>query len=328
MIITRTPFRMSFFGGGTDLQNFFLEYGGAVISTTFDKYCYVTVRNLPRFFDYSSEISYSKLERVTEVEDIQHPAVRNAMKMMDIHHLRLTYEADLPARSGLGTSSSFAVGMLNAFHALKGKYADKKKLADEAIYLERVLCKETGGWQDQIAASFGGFNRINFNKDGTYDVYPIIMNSERKQQLDENLVMYFTGFTRFSSEIQKSNMISGENKIKQRLAMLELVDQAENILKDDTVSLDEFGKLLDYTWQLKRQTGSAVTTARIDDIYNRGMAAGALGGKLLGAGGGGFLVFYVQPEKKDMVKKALSDLLYVPFRFENSGTRVIYYSEE
>ena len=154
------------------------------------------------------------------------------------------------------------------------------------------------------------------------------MNSERKQQLDENLVMYFTGFTRFSSEIQKSNMISGENKIKQRLEMLELVDQAEKILNDDTISLDEFGKLLDYTWQLKRQTGSAITTARIDDIYNRGMAAGALGGKLLGAGGGGFLIFYVQPEKKDMVKKAMSDLLYVPFHFENSGTRVIYYSEE
>lgn len=172
MIITRTPFRMSFFGGGTDMQSFFERYGGAVISTTFDKYCYVTVRHLPRFFDYSSEISYSRLERVTAVDDIRHPAVRNAMKMLDMHHIRLTYEADLPARSGLGTSSSFAVGMLNAFHALKGRYADKKKLADEAIYLERVLCQEAGGWQDQIAASFGGFNRINFNKDGTYDVYP------------------------------------------------------------------------------------------------------------------------------------------------------------
>lgn len=173
MIITRTPFRMSFFGGGTDMKDFFQEYGGAVLSTTFDKYCYVNVRHLPRFFDYSTEVAYSKIERVTALEDIQHPAVRNAMKMLDIHEIRLTYEADLPARSGLGTSSSFAVGMLNAFHALKGKYVDKKRLADEAIYLERELCQEKGGWQDQIAASFGGFNRINFSKDG-YDVLPVI----------------------------------------------------------------------------------------------------------------------------------------------------------
>lgn len=178
MIITRTPFRMSFFGGGTDMERFFREYGGAVISTTFDKYCYVTVRHLPRFFDYTTELSYQTTERVSDVDDIKHPAIRNAMKMLDMHEIRLTYEADLPARSGLGTSSSFAVGMLNAFYALKGKYADKKRLADEAIYLERVLCDEAGGWQDQIAASFGGFNRINFNTDGTYDVYPVIIHPD------------------------------------------------------------------------------------------------------------------------------------------------------
>ena len=175
MIITQTPFRMSFFGGGTDMEDFFKENGGTVLSTTFDKYCYVNVRHLPRFFDYSTELSYAKTERVTAVEEIQHPAIREAMKMLDMHEIRLTYEADLPARSGLGTSSSFAVGMLNAFYALKGKYADKKKLADEAIYLERKLCQEAGGWQDQIAASFGGFNRINFNADG-YEVLPVIIN--------------------------------------------------------------------------------------------------------------------------------------------------------
>ena len=184
MIITKTPFRMSFFGGGTDMEDYFNEYGGAVISTTFDKYCYVNVRHLPRFFDYSNEISYSKTERVKTVDEIQHPAVRNAMKMLDMHELRLTYEADLPARSGLGTSSSFAVGMLNAFYALKGKFADKRKLADEAIYLERVLCNESGGWQDQIAASFGGFNRINFSNHG-YEVKPIIISPERKKALNE-----------------------------------------------------------------------------------------------------------------------------------------------
>jgi D-glycero-alpha-D-manno-heptose-7-phosphate kinase len=328
MIITRTPFRMSFFGGGTDIKSFFEKYGGAVISTTFDKYCYVTVRHLPRFFDYSSEISYSRLERVTAVDDICHPAVRNAMKMLDMHHIRLTYEADLPARSGLGTSSSFAVGMLNAFHALKGRYAGKKKLADEAIYLERVLCREAGGWQDQIAASFGGFNRINFNKDGTYDVYPLIMKPKRKKALNDNLVMYFTGFTRFSSDVQKANEKSADEKVKQHLQMLELVDEAERILIDDTTDLDDFGHLLDHTWKLKKQTGSAVSTENIDALYDRGIEAGALGGKLLGAGGGGFLVFYVQPEYKAQLTEAMSDLLYIPFRFENSGTRVIYYEEE
>lgn len=328
MIITRTPFRMSFFGGGTDMKSFFEKYGGAVISTTFDKYCYVTVRHLPHFFEYSSEISYSKLERVTSIDDIQHPAVRNAMKMLDMHHIRLTYEADLPARSGLGTSSSFAVGMLNAFHALKGRYAGKKKLADEAIYLERVLCREVGGWQDQIAASFGGFNRINFNKDGTYDVYPLIMKPKRKKALNDNLVMYFTGFTRFSSDVQKANEKSADEKVKQHLQMLELVDKAERILIDDTTDLDDFGHLLDHTWKLKKQTGSAVSTENIDALYDRGIEAGALGGKLLGAGGGGFLVFYVQPEYKAQLTEAMSDLLYIPFRFENSGTRVIYYEEE
>lgn len=189
MIITQTPFRMSFFGGGTDMESFFRENGGSVLSTTFDKYCYVNVRHLPRFFDYSTELSYSKTERVTSIDDIQHPAIRNAMKMLDMHEIRLTYEADLPARSGLGTSSSFAVGMLNAFYALKGKYADKKKLADEAIYLERNLCQEAGGWQDQIAASFGGFNRINFNADG-YEVLPVIISPERKKQLNQNLMMF------------------------------------------------------------------------------------------------------------------------------------------
>ena len=186
MIITKTPFRMSFFGGGTDMEDYFKENGGAVLSTTFDKYCYVNVRHLPRFFDYSSELTYSKMERVKDTDDIKHPAIREAMKFLDMQEIRLTYEADLPARSGLGTSSSFAVGMLNAFYALKGKYADKKKLANEAIYLERVLCNEAGGWQDQIAASFGGFNRINFNTDGTYDVLPVIISPERKQHLNNN----------------------------------------------------------------------------------------------------------------------------------------------
>ena len=327
MIITKTPFRMSFFGGGTDMESFFKENGGSVLSTTFDKYCYVNVRHLPRFFDYSTELSYSKTERVTNIDDIEHPAIRNAMKMLDMHEIRLTYEADLPARSGLGTSSSFAVGMLNAFYALKGKYASKKQLADEAIYLERVLCNEAGGWQDQIAASFGGFNRIDFNADG-YTVHPVIVSPERKQQLNNNLMMFFTGFTRFSSEIQKANKLDDESKTKQLKQMLTLVDEAESILTDQSKDLDDFGRLLDVTWKLKRQTGKSVSTNNIDNFYDKGISAGALGGKLLGAGGGGFLVFYVTPEKQAAVKEAMENLLYIPFKFEDSGTQVIYYGPE
>lgn len=327
MIITKTPFRMSFFGGGTDMESFFRENGGAVLSTTFDKYCYVNVRHLPRFFDYTSELSYSKTERVTNIEQIQHPAIRNAMKMLDMHEIRLTYEADLPARSGLGTSSSFAVGMLNAFYALKGKYADKKRLADEAIYLERELCQEAGGWQDQIAASFGGFNRINFNADG-YEVLPLIIAPERKKQLNQNLMMFFTGFTRFSSDVQKENFAGKTDKTAQLKEMLSLVDEAERVLTDKETSLDEFGRLMDHTWKLKRQTGAAVSTDSIDGLYAKGMAAGALGGKLLGAGGGGFLVFYVEPDKQEAVRKAMQELMYIPFEFENGGTRVIHYTPE
>lgn len=328
MIITKTPFRMSFFGGGTDMEEYFKENGGSVISTTFDKYCYVNVRHLPRFFNYTTELSYSVTERVDSIDDIKHPAIREAMKMLDMHEIRLTYEADLPARSGLGTSSSFAVGMINAFYALKGKYADKKKLADEAIYLERILCNEAGGWQDQIAASYGGFNRINFNADG-YEVLPIIISPERKRQLNNNLLMFFTGFTRFSSDVQKTNNVlsCSDKKIKLK-KMHELVDEAEEILTDKNRDLDDFGRLLDVTWKLKKSTGRAVSSDYIDELYNKGIKSGALGGKLLGAGGGGFLVFYVAPEYQEHVKKTMKDLLYIPFKFENGGTRIIHYSPE
>lgn len=321
---------MSFFGGGTDMKEFFNEYGGAVLSTTFDKYCYVTVRNLPPFFDYKTELSYSKIERVTQIDQIVHPAVKNAMKLLDTKDIRLTYEADLPARSGLGTSSSFAVGMLNAFYCLKGQYAGKKLLADQAIHLERDLCQEAGGWQDQIAAAFGGFNRINF-RDNSYDVAPLIIAPERKKLLNENLMMFFTGFTRFSSDVQKANQASPETKaakIQRLKEMLSLVDDAEKILEDKNSDLNDFGRLLDHTWKLKRQTGNAVSTSGIDALYDKGIKAGALGGKLLGAGGGGFLVFYVQKENQAAVREAMKNLLYIPFKFENEGTKVIYYEAE
>lgn len=327
MIITKTPFRMSFFGGGTDMEEFFNEHGGAVLSTTFDKYCYVTVRHLPRFFDYKTHLTYSKMEYANAYEDIEHPLIRNAMQMLDMHEIRLTYDSDLPARSGLGTSSSFAVGMLNAFYCLKGKYVDKKRLADEAIYLERVLCNEAGGWQDQIAASYGGFNRINFGKSG-YEVLPLIISPERKNQLQNNILMFFTGFVRYSSEVQKINAATGKDKTAQMIRLLELVDDAESVLIDKNRDLDDFGRLLDETWKIKRQTCKTVSTNDIDELYEKGIKSGALGGKLLGAGGGGFLIFYVQQSKQKAVKEAMKDLLYIPFEFETSGTQVVHYTPE
>lgn len=326
MVITQTPFRMSFFGGGTDFEEFYREHGGAVISTTFDKYCYVNVRHLPRFFDYKTELSYSRIEKVNSPDEIVHPAIREAMKYVDMHELRLTYEADLPARSGLGTSSSFAVGMLNAFYALKGKYADKKKLADDAIYLERVLCGESGGIQDQIAASYGGLNRIDFHADG-YNVRPVIVSPQRKSKLNANLMLYFTGFSRFSSDIQESTRKVLGQKQAELKEMLAFVDEAEKILVSKC-ELDEFGRLLDEAWKLKRGLTKQISTDTIDALYEKAKAAGAVGGKLLGAGGGGFLLLYVEQEEQEAVAKAMEGLLHIPFRFENDGAKIIYYVAE
>ena len=318
---------MSFFGGGTDFPEYYKKNKGAVISATFDKYCYVSVRHLPRFFDYKNELIYSKIERVTSEEDIVHPAIRNAMKMMDMHELRITYDADLPARSGLGTSSSFAVGMLNAFYALKGKYADKRRLADDAIYLESVLCDEAGGIQDQIAAAFGGLSRIDFDADG-YRVSPIIISPERKKELNDSLMLFFTGFSRFSSDIQTGTKKAIEDKEAELKEMYSLVDEAQTVLTDRQRPLSEFGRLLHHNWELKRGISSSISTDSIDALYKKALEAGALGGKLLGAGGGGFLLFFVEPDMKEKVREAMKELLYVPFEFENSGTSVVHYSPE
>lgn len=325
MIITKTPFRMSFFGGGTDTPAFFNENGGAVISTTFDKYSYVNVRHLPPFMPYATEVVYSKIERVSDLNDIVHPAIREGMKMLDIHEVRLTYEGDLPARTGLGTSSTFAVGMLNAFYALKGKYVGKEKLAEDAIYLERELCKESGGWQDQIAAAFGGLNRIDF-ADNHFKVSPIIIHPDRKKKLNNNLMLFFTGISRFSSDIQKNTLSNLDEKNKQLRTMLSLVGDAQKILEDKNSDLNEFGRLLDYSWNLKKQTGSKISSSNIDQLYERGLKAGAIGGKLLGAGGGGFLLFYCESDKQDAVRRELEELMYIPFDFENDGATIVYYN--
>lgn len=327
MIIAKTPFRISFFGGGTDLPKFFQDYGGAVISSTFDKYCYVNVRHLPRFFNYRNHIAYSRIERVGSREDIEHPAVREAMKFLDMDELIISYDADLPARTGLGTSSSFMVGMLNAFYAMKGCYVSKRKLADEAIHVERDLCQEDGGWQDQIAVAFGGLNRIDFSKNG-YAIRPLIMDNRRKKTLNQNLMLFYTGISRNSANIQaESSKRLGDNQGYLQ-EMLGLVDEAERILVNKSSDLDDFGRLLDKTWQLKRKLSDRVSSSNIDEMYAKAIEAGALGGKLLGAGGGGFLLIYAQPQKQKNVRQNLKELLEVPFQFENQGTEIIYYNPD
>jgi D-glycero-alpha-D-manno-heptose-7-phosphate kinase len=318
---------MSFFGGGTDMPSFFNKHGGAVISTTFDKYCYVNVRHMPPFHPYISELVHNRFERVNNVEEIEHPLIRECMKLHDIHEIRLTYEGDLPARTGLGTSSTFAVGMLNAFCALKGKMMSKCQLAQEAIHVERDILKENGGWQDQVAAAYGGLNRIEF-KGNDFSVHPIIISPERKKELDDNLLLFYTGVQRFSSEIQADTFGQPVDKTQQLLDMLALVDEAEKVLTNKDAGLNEFGKLLDTTWKLKRGTGSKISNGSIDELYDIAIKAGALGGKLLGAGGGGFLLFYCEKEKQEQLKKALDKLMIVPFNFENDGAQVLYYAPQ
>ncbi|GHV20625.1 galactokinase [Spirochaetia bacterium] len=327
MVITKTPFRMSFFGGGTDYQPFFDEYGGSVISTTFDKYIYTTIRHFPPFFESRNCIIYSKFENTMTVDEIEHPLIRNAMKFLDMHDMHIVYDSDLPARSGLGSSSSFAVGLVLGFNALKGKYIDKKKLAQTAVYLERVLCAEDGGWQDQIAVAFGGLNRIDFNK-GDFTVKPIIVSAERKKLLNDHLMLFFTGFSRISAKVAGEQVKAIKDKKNELLEMLKIVNLGERVLSDKNSDILEFGRLLDYTWKLKRGITNFISNDVIDTIYARANKAGAIGGKLMGAGGGGFLMLFAEPCKQSAVKEALSDLLYVPFKFEDGGASVLYYAPE
>ncbi len=322
MIISQTPVRMSFFGGGTDFPEFFRKHSGAVISTTFDKYCHINVRELPPLFDYKTYLSYAQIEKVNSVDEIKHPAIRNAMKWLGLERIALNYDADIPSKTGLGTSSSFSVGLLNAFYTMQGISKTKRELADDAIHLERVLCREEGGIQDQIAAAFGGFNRIDFGADG-YSVTPLEIPEEKKQKLNGNLMMFFTGLSRFSFEIQKSTKVAMNQKTAELLEMLKMVDVAENILINPSASLDDFGRLLNETWLLKRSISNKISTDYIDEIYQKAMTAGALGGKLLGAGGGGCLLFYVPEEKHESVRNALSGMLEIKFKFENEGTKII-----
>ncbi|MBO4401387.1 MAG: kinase [Selenomonadaceae bacterium] len=326
MLIVKTPFRMSFVGGGTDVANYYEKYGGAVLSTTFDKYCYHTIRYYPPFFKHIGRATYSQIEEFDSPDEIKHPIIREVLRKFGVSNIHVMYDADLPARSGLGTSSAFSVGLLNGIHSLRGEFIDKMSLAKEAIYLERVLCKEAGGVQDQLACSFGGLNKISFSADG-FDVTPVIMPVARKQLLSDSLMLFFTGFVRFSSKIMAEQISNTSKKLEQLHQMVKLVDEGLEILTRGT-ELNEFGRLLDYTWKLKRSLAGGISNDTLDEIYSTAQKAGAIGGKVLGAGGGGFILFFVEPEKQPNILQALKNLRHVPFEFETGGTKVIYYKDE
>lgn len=325
MIISRTPFRISFFGGGTDYPVWYFEHGGAVLATSIDKYCYITCRHLPPFFEHKSRMSYSKIELLQEGAEFEHPSARETLKFMGVNEgIEIHHDADLPARTGLGSSSSFTVGLLHTLYALKQRMPTKMQLAEEAIHIERDLIKESVGSQDQISAAFGGFNRISFSTDNTIHLQPIIVSRERLELLQSHLMLYFTGFSRFASVIAEKQIQNTPAKKTELKTMFEMVDHALNILTGGG-DLAEFGRLLHEGWQIKRSLTDKISNPQIDEIYTAAREAGSLGGKLLGAGGGGFILFFARPEDQPRIKEKLKHLLHVPFRFENGGSQIIFY---
>jgi D-glycero-alpha-D-manno-heptose-7-phosphate kinase len=326
MIITRTPFRISFFGGGTDYPAWFHKNGGEVLSTTIDKYCYITCRHLPPFFDYKHRIVYSSIENVKHWDEIKHPAVRgvlsqiNCAKGLEIHH-----DGDLPARSGLGSSSSFTVGLLHALAALKGNYISKEQLARDAIHTEQKVIGENVGSQDQIAAAYGGFNRIEFLRSGSFQVSPMVVKKQRMRDLNKHLMLCFTGFARYSSEVAQSTIANLKQRETELRRMRDMVDEAVQILHSCSRPIEEFGDLMHESWVCKRALSDKVSTPEIDAMYDKARSAGAIGGKILGAGGGGFMLLFVRPEHQPQVREALKDLVHVPFNFDESGSRIVMY---
>jgi D-glycero-alpha-D-manno-heptose-7-phosphate kinase len=329
MIITRTPFRISFFGGGTDYPVYYREHGGAVLSTTIDKGCYITCRYLPPFFEYHSRVSYSKVENVIRNDSIEHPSVRACLQFLkategvEIHHV-----ADLPARTGLGTSSAFTVGLLLGLYALKDQMRDKRALAADAINVEQNLLQEAVGAQDQVSAAYGGFNRINFQVDDTIEVTRLLTAPSRLAELQQHLVLFFTGFSRTASEIAKEQIRVTPQKKKELETMFQMVNEAEAIITTPNRPIHDFGRLLHEGWKVKRTLTNSITTSSIDEIYETGLSAGALGGKLLGAGGGGFMLFFVPPERREALRLRLKKLLCVPFSFSSRGSQVVVYEPE
>lgn len=327
MIISRTPFRISFFGGGTDYPTWYKEHGGAVLSSTFDKYCYITCRELPPFFDHKYRIAYSKIENKKTISEIEHPAIRGVLQEMDLPYgLEIHADADLPARSGLGSSSSFVVGMLNALKGLKGERTTKEWLAYESIRIEQEVLNENVGSQDQVAAAFGGFNIIRFNKDSTIFVEPLVLAKDRKEKLNEYLMLFFTGFSRIASNIAESKIANLSKNSESLHLIRSMVDEAIDILSSNQ-DIRSIGELLHLGWQHKRKLSEKVSTTAIDELYLSARKSGAIGGKLLGAGGGGFMLLFVDPRNHSKVRVALNSLVEVPFKFESTGSQIIYYRQ-
>src|SRR6267378_934383 len=329
MIITRTPLRVSFFGGGTDYPVWYKEHGGAVLSTAIDKYCYITCRRLPPFFDYRSRISYSKVENVANNEEIEHPSVRGCLQFMGIRDgVEIHHVADLPARTGLGTSSAFTVGLLLGLYALSDRMRDKHSLAQDAIYVEQEVLNEAVGVQDQIAAAYGGFNHITFEIDGGIQVKPMLAPADRLSELQNQMVLFFTGFARTASEIAKEQVKETPKRAAELTTMRQMVEEAVEIVSNGRRQIREFGNLLHESWILKRSLTNKISNPLIDEIYEAGRGAGAIGGKLLGAGGGGFMLFFVPPERREELILRLRKLLCVPFAFSNRGSHVVVYEPE
>jgi D-glycero-alpha-D-manno-heptose-7-phosphate kinase len=329
VIISRTPFRVSFFGGGTDYPDWYREHGGAVLATAIDKYCYISVRELPPFFDHRFRLVYSFVENVKEVADIQHPAARAVLETMKVTRgLEIHHDGDLPARSGVGSSSAFTVGLIAAIHALEGRHVSKDALASEAIHVEQEVLREAVGVQDQISAAFGGFNHITFRQDGVYRVDPMIMPPDREAALQDHLMMFFTGISRTAASYAQSQIDNLKHRAAELRALQEMVDRAMEILASASSDIVDFGRLLGEAWTLKRRLSDRVTNTTIDTCYDTAVRAGAVGGKLLGAGGGGFMLLFVRPGDQPRVREALRGLIQVPFKFDMSGSRIVLYQPD
>lgn len=329
MIITRTPFRISFFGGGTDYPDWYREHGGAVLATTINKYCYISCRRLPPFFEHKHRIVYSLIENVRRIDEIRHPAARAVLATMQVEDdalgLEIHHDGDLPARAGLGSSSSFTVGLIHAVRALRGQYVSKDELAQQAIHVEQAVIRENVGSQDQVSAAFGGLNRIEFRRDGGIDVAPVVVAPDRLAALQDHLLLCFTGVSRIASDIAKSKIDNLRHRSAELTRMRAMVDEAIAILQNPQVPIVRFGELLDEGWRYKRNLSAQVSTPQIDALYAEARAAGAIGGKLLGAGGGGFFLLFAPPAAHDDIRRRLDGLVHVPFRFENGGSRVVLY---
>lgn len=328
MIISRTPYRISFFGGGTDYPGWYQKHGGAVLATTIDKYCYITCRYLPPFFEHKSRIVYSRIESCRSIDEIQHPAVREVLRFLKIDRgVEIHHDGDLPARSGMGSSSAFTVGLLNALYALKGYMPTKQQLAMESIYIEQEMIKETVGSQDQALAAYGGLNHIQFLQNGEVSVRPVIMTADRARELNAHLMLFYTGIKRTAADVADSYVHDLESKRRQLRIMKDLVDESLSLLNGGS-DLSGFGDLMHEAWQAKRTLSTSVSNNDVDQMYEAARSAGAIGGKITGAGGGGFLLLFVPPSQQVAVRKKLDKLIHVPFAFDSSGSQIVYFQHE